>query len=340
MMLAGLLVLVAASSPSSPDFSLSLEPATVPQGGVVVLRARPLTGHGPRELTVTWKDITAQGVAWKGGELMALVPVKLQQKPGTFPLTVWVTDARGTRHKATVSLTVTPGAFDTDELGVKRSFTEPNKAQRAQAKADQETFEALWKTLDRPRRWRGPFLLPVDNSLTAKFGTYRTINGHTKSRHMGLDVRGKRGDSILASNDGRVAVARPCFYSGNTVALDHGNGVVTLYFHMTRMAVKAGQLVKRGQLLGTVGDTGRVTGPHLHWGVKFSSVYVDPARVMALPLDEDPRLPARMAPASYVEPVAATEDAGLPDAALDGVPARAADAGDLLMSIPEDIPAP
>ena len=161
---------------------------------------------------------------------------------------------------------------------------------------------------------------------------------------MGLDVRGTKGDPIKATNDGRVALARPCFYSGNTVVVDHGNGVQTLYFHMTRMAVKPGQMVAKGQLLGTVGDSGRVTGPHLHWGVKFSNTYVDPARLLALRLEDDPRLPSPPpTPAIFVDvekvtvPDAGLPDADVPDAALLEWAPRAADAGELLMSIPEDV---
>jgi murein DD-endopeptidase MepM/ murein hydrolase activator NlpD len=321
--------LAAAGAPVAPDFSVSVEPPEVAQGGIVQVLVRSLGPRPPKDAKATLGDATAQATRWDQGSLLALLPVRLEAKLGPRTVEVAVTDARGGQHKVTLILTVVAGDFETDELGVKKFFTDPSPRQRAQAKADAQAFETIWKRADPVRLWRGPFQAPTSTAATARYGTFRTINGRTKSRHQGLDLKGARGDPIRAANDGRVALARGCFYSGNTVVLDHGNGVHTLYFHLTQFKVKAGQMVKRGQVLGTVGDTGRVTGPHLHWGVKLSNVYVDPQALLRLPLAADPRAPqvAAPRPPSPLRSAAVVEDAGPgADAATPPQPASSAGA--------------
>ncbi|MBI5496416.1 MAG: M23 family metallopeptidase [Deltaproteobacteria bacterium] len=273
---------------SAPGFSLSVEPASAAQGSLVLVRVRTMTEATPRRMVAKLGGARSHGFPWTGGDLVALLPVGHQERLGTRPVMVEVLDARGTLHRAELHLGVTAGDFDTDELGVSKRFLDPSPRQRAQARADARAFEEAWRRADPVRRWRGSFVAPVEKAVTAPYGTFRTINGRTQSRHLGVDYRGKRGDPVRASNDGRVLLARACFFSGNTVVLDHGGGVHTLYFHLARFMVKAGQVVKKGQVLGAVGDTGRVTGPHLHWGVKVANTNVDPLRLLALDLSADP----------------------------------------------------
>jgi len=122
--------------------------------------------------------------------------------------------------------------------------------------------------------------------MTAPFGDLRLFNGKAQSQHFGLDLDGRVGDPIEAANDGAVVMVRPCYASGNTVIVDHGGGLYTMYFHLSHFEVKEGQKVARGQLLGLVGRTGRVTGPHLHFSVKVDGLYVDGATVLGLPFAE------------------------------------------------------
>src|SRR5690606_28296371 len=117
------------------------------------------------------------------------------------------------------------------------------------------------------------------------------FNGSLASVHYGLDLRGAVGAPIHAANAGVVVMVRDCFTSGNTVIVDHGAGLYTLYFHLSRFDVTEGQRVERGQLLGAVGSTGRVTGPHLHWSVHVDGRYVDPQRLLELALDSVSRWP-------------------------------------------------
>ncbi|HEY9226446.1 MAG TPA: M23 family metallopeptidase [Gemmatimonadaceae bacterium] len=133
-----------------------------------------------------------------------------------------------------------------------------------------------------PPLWTFPFLRPRDTKVTSRFGTGRVFNGRVSSSHLGVDYRGAVGEPILAANRGVVAVVAEFFLAGNVVYVDHGGGIVTGYFHMSEPKVAVGDTVERGQEIGLVGSTGRVTGPHLHWSARFGALTIDPAGLLAL----------------------------------------------------------
>lgn len=274
------------SMESAPDFSVSAEPPVVPQGGIITVKVHALDAP-VKEGSAQFGRVSARGFQTRDGDVVILLPVRIEERVGAGAIRLRVVDGWGRRQDVQLPIRVKPGEFDTDELGVRKSFTDPSKQQRAWAREDARAFESIWAHSIPARKWRGTFVRPMPTPVTARFGTFRTINGKTRSRHMGLDLRGKRGDEIRAVNDGIVVMARNCFFSGNTVVVDHGNDVHTLYFHMTEFRVKQGDRVKKGQVLGTVGDTGRVTGPHLHFGAKLSRTYVDPEALFALRVDEN-----------------------------------------------------
>jgi murein DD-endopeptidase MepM/ murein hydrolase activator NlpD len=137
---------------------------------------------------------------------------------------------------------------------------------------------------DVPRLWREPFLLPRPGPTEDGFGIRRIFNGRLRSRHLGVDFSGRRGDSVVATNRGVVAYAGDLYFSGTTIFLEHGAGLQTVYLHLSRMLVAPGDTVSPGQLIGLVGATGRVTGPHLHWSASYGSLAVDPLSLMKLDL--------------------------------------------------------
>ena len=139
------------------------------------------------------------------------------------------------------------------------------------------------KSHDSPPMWTASFLRPRSSVVTSTFGSGRVFNGAVTSRHLGVDYRGAEGEPILAANDGVVALVDNFFLAGNVVYIDHGGGVVTGYFHMSKQLVAAGDTVKRGQQIGLVGKTGRVTGPHLHWSARYGTVTVNPGDLLKLP---------------------------------------------------------
>lgn len=135
---------------------------------------------------------------------------------------------------------------------------------------------------DTPQLWTFPFLRPRDAKVTSRFGSGRLFNGRVSSSHLGVDYRGSLGEPIYAANRGVVALVAEFFLAGNVVYLNHGNGIVTGYFHMSHPEVAIGDTVERGQEIGLVGSTGRVTGPHLHWSARYGALTINPGDLLAL----------------------------------------------------------
>jgi len=177
-------------------------------------------------------------------------------------------------------------AFAHHELEVERRFVEPPAPEvEHRIEQDREAFARAFSQSAAPPLFTRPFALPRRARITARFGEERTLNGGAgRSQHYGTDLAGKVGDPVAAANDGRVVLVRDCWASGLTIILWHGAGVYSTYFHLSRARVREGERVRRGQRLGLVGRSGRVTGPHLHWGVKVGDLYVDPESVLRLPL--------------------------------------------------------
>jgi murein DD-endopeptidase MepM/ murein hydrolase activator NlpD len=152
------------------------------------------------------------------------------------------------------------------------------------AVAEGQTLRSLYRTITPERLWRGPFVRPVAGSEPGTgFGSRRIINGQPRAPHGGTDYSAPRGTQVASVNDGRVALVAEYFFPGRLVVVDHGLGLYTLYFHLDETRVEIGERVVRGQLLGTVGSTGRATGPHLHFGVQVGAARIDPERLLGLP---------------------------------------------------------
>ena len=145
-----------------------------------------------------------------------------------------------------------------------------------------------------PKLWHGAFQRPRPSRITSVFGTGREFNGVVQSRHLGLDFDGSVGSTIRAANSGVVTLVGNYYYSGNLVVINHGAGLATAYLHMSKVLVNPGDTVSRGQLIGLVGATGRVTGPHLHWIAKYGAVSVNPMSLLDVTADRvTPVTPAR-----------------------------------------------
>jgi murein DD-endopeptidase MepM/ murein hydrolase activator NlpD len=204
-----------------------------------------------------------------------LEPLKLEvsfrddERPQSFALTLDVEDPH----------------FRKDELKVAKKYTSPSAAEKKWMVNDQKEFDAAFHQGFLKRLFEKAFAWPKVARITAPYGDLRLINGKKQSQHYGLDLNGDIGDAAFASNDGVVVMTRECFGSGNTVLIHHGLGMYTAYFHLSRFDVKKGDKVKQGDQVGLVGKTGRVTGPHLHWGVKIDGRWVDPESVLRLDFD-------------------------------------------------------
>jgi murein DD-endopeptidase MepM/ murein hydrolase activator NlpD len=267
---------------------VSLQPGTAAPGDFVLVTVLGV-GQTP-EGRLGHDELTFLPAA-RGPGFEALSAVRVDQKAGLLTLEVSGRDQQGHAVRIEGALEVSPPAFRRREITVNTRFTSPSKKERQRSAQDQVAFEAAFDRDYEPLRFTEDFVWPRPMVLTAPFGDIRLINGKKKSQHFGLDLDGETGDPIFAANDGDVVLARDCFASGNTVLLHHGARLFTAYFHLSKFEVKTGDRVRKGQLLGLVGKTGRVTGPHLHWGAKVDGRWANAASLVSLRFQTDPIAP-------------------------------------------------
>lgn len=219
---------------------------------------------------------TSDRKIWRG-----LVGVALGTAPGRYDLRVWGTTASGRQSSAGVALHVVPKRFETRRLSVAPALANPPPSEAARIARESQAMADAFAGLSSDRLWSGSFDAPVPGSATSSFGRLSIMNGEPTGRHQGADFRAETGTPVRAPNRGRVVLADELYFAGNTVILDHGLGIFSLLAHLSRIDVQPGQLLKRGDVLGSSGATGRVTGPHLHWAVRFGDISVDPLALMA-----------------------------------------------------------
>lgn len=199
----------------------------------------------------------------------------------------------GGEQSVPVTVPVEAVAYRHEELRVAPRFGSPlNDADRARLEVDQSMAAGAARSAHRSRRiWTGDAVMPRNSTVTSGFGAGRLFNGQVSSRHMGLDLRGASGDTVVAAARGVVSLVEPFLLAGNIVYLNHGGGLLSAYFHLSRQLVAAGDTVEMGQPVGLVGATGRVTGPHLHWVVRYGTTSVDPRSLLTDPLQTAPAPP-------------------------------------------------
>lgn len=215
----------------------------------------------------------------------ALVGLDLDVKPGAQPWRLAVLEPGLDPRRLTGKVTVAAREFPVQRLTVPPGMADLDPETERRAVAEGQRLQMLYRTVSPERLWRGPFVRPVAGTETPSgFGARRIINGKPRSPHGGADYSAASGTPVVASNAGRVALVADYFFPGRLVALDHGLGLYTLYFHLDTVAIAEGDRVDRGQPLGTVGATGRATGPHLHFGAQLGGARVDPAALLGLRL--------------------------------------------------------
>jgi peptidase M23-like protein len=205
-----------------------------------------------------------------------LVGIDLDVKPGAYPLRIRSLNGRF----RTGSVQVLPKTFAIRRLTVAPSFVEPPPDEIERIARELKLTEGIFHT-STPRKWHGPFVLPVDGKPTSNFGTRSYFNGQRRSPHAGIDFVAGAGTPIKAANHGVVALAEPLYFTGNTVLVDYGDGLFSLFAHLSEFRVKTGEAVTPETIVGLLGATGRVTGPHLHWSVRLQGSRVDPLSLVA-----------------------------------------------------------
>jgi murein DD-endopeptidase MepM/ murein hydrolase activator NlpD len=210
--------------------------------------------------------------------------VSLETPPGKYPVML---DGKGQTGKTLQwqqSILVRKGIYRRIVITVAKRFTEPNPEQQQEIDKARATKQDVFSRSSSQKEWSGRFLPPVNAPVSDVFGTTRTVNGQTQSVHQGLDYGVGQGTPVAALNRGTVLLARPLYFEGNCIMLDHGQGLLTIYMHLSKFEVKEGDQVNRGQEIALSGGTGQVTGPHLHVAVRWQGIYVDPATLLSLKL--------------------------------------------------------
>ena len=280
--LAGLITIsVSNTGAQEVTLDVSHRARAVHPGEVVVMQVRPseplvtirATAFGA---TIRFFPSGEDGV-WRG-----LIGIDLATSPGEYPVAVRATSDGGDTVRSTYTLNVDPKEFPTRHLSVNPSFVTPPAEALERIQLEARKVAAIFCAMSGARQWQGGFAAPVPDEATSSFGRRSVFNGQARSPHSGTDFRAGDGTPVKAPNAGTVVLTGDLYFSGNVVVLDHGWGLYSYFAHLSAIDVAEGDIVTLGQVVGKVGATGRVTGPHLHWTVRLNGARVDPLSLMTL----------------------------------------------------------
>jgi biotin carboxyl carrier protein len=270
---------------AAPTLTVTHKARSLQPGELVVLTigsnsALPtieVTAFGHAHRAQALPPTTARPHAW-----IALVGIDLDVRPGTYNASISATGPGGVttaKHR----LLVRTKRFLTRRLTVDPNFVDPPASEAARIERESAALAAAWEGTAGPNPVPElVFMPPVPDRANSAFGTRSILHGPPRNAHSGADFPSKAGEPIKAPAPGKVVIADDFYFSGGTVVVDHGLGIVSLFAHMSQVLVKAGDDVPQGHVLGLVGATGRVTGPHLHWTVRVNGARVDPLSLVAL----------------------------------------------------------
>jgi murein DD-endopeptidase MepM/ murein hydrolase activator NlpD len=279
-------LVVAVRSAAAP-MSVSAEARSLQPGELVVLTiALESTEAASMRVLTLGKTIPAFKLddrLWR-----ALVGIDIDQKPGSFPAIVEARTATGT-SRVTYQLEITPKKFPTRVLRVDPNFVNPPPSVMPRIERDSQFIRDVYSHSSPARLWADSFVRPVPGEANSGFGTRSVYNGEPRSPHSGADFLSGAGTPIRAPNAGRIVAARDLYFTGNTLIIDHGLGLFSMLAHLSRLDVREEEVVTAGQIVGAVGATGRVTGPHLHWALRASGARIDPVSLLELLGEPDER---------------------------------------------------
>jgi len=271
------------SAATATDWTVSYSPVHVVNGSPVVIRVN------------TPKPVRSLAGDWLGHQLafsldphtktwFALAGASLETKPGSYPLQLHAETTAGQGLSFEKKIAVAHQRYPRVLLKVPGRYTAPSPEEQRQIDQDKKIKDEAFKTLSADREWEGSFAAPAEAPISDVFGVQRVFNGSVQSTHQGLDFRVPAGTPVAAVNRGQVILARSLFFEGNCVVIDHGQGLLSLYLHLSKFLVKEGDTVEKHQQIGLSGGTGRATGPHLHLAVRWQGVYLNPQILLGLRL--------------------------------------------------------
>jgi murein DD-endopeptidase MepM/ murein hydrolase activator NlpD len=266
---------IVAAEPAGPSRPRVVE---VSQGGIAEIR---IDGAGLISVKGRLGEQTVPFYEGQAGVFSAAIGVDLDAKPGPLKLAIQKLTQTGTQKDSAITVMVREKTFAKESLSVAAQFEQFSTATLERIRREQDELNRVF-TISTPQRlWEGSFVPPVAGGVTSPFGLRRVINGTARAPHSGVDLKAPEGTEVRAANHGRVTLCADFFFSGKSLVIDHGGGLFTMYFHLADFKVEAGTQVEKGETIGWSGMTGRVTGPHLHWGARLNGARIDPFELLA-----------------------------------------------------------
>jgi len=263
------------------SLAVTLTPAAVVAGSPELIR---IQAPAATSIEGEWLGRKFQFFRSRGGHgwfALAGVDVEAPEGPSTLRITTQTSSGIANLSQ---TVEIHPAHYRTGSLTVEPKFVEPDPEALKRIEAESQVKQKVFAESAAEPLWKSSFRAPMTAPATSSFGMRRTYNGTLASVHKGMDFRARKGTQVRAGNSGVVVLARPLYYEGNCVVIDHGLGLFTLSIHLSRIDVKEGQKVATGDRVGLSGATGRVTGPHLHWAVRWQGAYLDPAKLLRMNL--------------------------------------------------------
>jgi murein DD-endopeptidase MepM/ murein hydrolase activator NlpD len=275
-MILAVLPFTATAAPKAQAPKVSFSPQKAGPGDLLLITVGNI--KGPVEGTFNGKRLHFNP---SGKSYQAVLGIDLFTEPGKYRLAI----ASANGKKLQRDVTVSKKNYPVQRLTLPKDMVVLSPENEARVERELKKIAALWP-VDSVRIWTGGFIDPLPNrKLGTPFGVRRIINDIPKNPHSGVDVTAEEGEPVLAPNDGVVVLVDEQFYSGKSVILDHGQGIYTMFFHLSKINVSYGQAVMKGDVIALVGSTGRSTGAHLHWGVRVQGARVDPLGLIKLKLE-------------------------------------------------------
>lgn len=258
--------------------ALNLSSSKVENANTVLVKINEKNISEPK-LTFDKQNINFYKNPFSSDSYYALLPISYYQKLGENRVIVSYIE-NGTKVFKGLDLDIIDGKYKSEVINVKPSIFKPNKQRVARTKKEYQDAMDVYNSSSPELYWNEDFIYPLNSKITSDFGTKRVYNKELKSYHGGTDFQAKNNTPIIASNSGIVRISQNRFYAGNSIVIDHGQGVYSCYFHLNTMNYKVGEFIKKGEVLGLSGSTGRVTGPNLHFTFRINGLQVDPLQAI------------------------------------------------------------
>ncbi len=259
------------------QYDISLSSYIIPQGDMSLIRVKVTNGGIPR---VTWMNREIYLVPNnKKTEYYGFLVADLKARPGRYNALV---ETVPIGQKKKLEIEVTDKDYGIRRLTLPKNMVDLDAETLKRAKKESGIMRRLWDAPPSIPYWNGPFERPIPGEVVGSFGRRSIINNQPRAPHSGVDLKAEKGTPIKAINHGIATFTGAHFFTGQTVVMDHGGGIQSMYFHLEKILVQQGKMIEKGQVIGLVGSTGRATGPHLHWGIRINGARVNPLKLIIL----------------------------------------------------------